>query len=133
MKKIVVPKDTFPLAEIDEEGKRIEKKGGFYEFVTIILRSCPSSKGTIDKVFEVGKLCAELKDNKSEELILDNDEYKLVENACCKEMFEKWESLKRQTGYTPTGWEATGLSPLSNEAMSYLKAIKETQDFGQVK
>lgn len=128
MKTIKIPKVTFRTQVSDPDGSIKEVSNGFAEFVNLVLRSCPSSKSSIDRIFDVGKLINKIKSSRSDELVIDNDEYKILTETLMKETFEKWEPYKNQQGYTPTGWESMGINPLSNEAMEYLSAIKEAID-----
>jgi len=134
MKKIIVPVNKFTLSELDEKGKTVLREGGIGEFLMLIIRSCPSSKATVDKIFEVGKLISKLKEIKDEdEIILDNDDYKLIGNAVLKEMFEPWKQYQNQQGNIPTGWEVIGLNPIHETIMTFLQSVKDAQEYSEGK
>jgi len=134
MKKISVPQSKFTLSELDVEGKTVLHEAKIHEFLILVIRSCPSSKATIDKIFEVGKLISKLKEIKDEdEILLDNDEYKLIEHAVLKEMFEPWVQYQNHQGTIPTGWEAIGLNPIHETIMTFLQSVKDVQEYHEGK
>lgn len=133
MKKILIPAETFNLKEKDSDDKIVERKGTLIDFLTLIIRSCPSSKGTLDRIFDVGALAHKLKDAK-EELILDNDDYKLISGCVLKELFEPWKQFQVQgSQYTPTGWDTLQFNPLHDTIMAYLKAVKDAEEYSEAK
>jgi len=131
MKKITIPKETFKMiVEVDGKKETLEKK--ITDLIILCLRLAPSSQGTIDKIFEVGKLIEKLKTvtPEQEEIEVDNDDYKLIKEVMTIEMFKPWEKYQQrnQSGLIPNGWDIISSNPLEEPYITYLKEITNAKD-----